>query len=147
MLITKYLSFFILAATKYFAAVLILFADSSTTVSTTFFILFFGGVVGVVVFYFLGKLINKGINALFARWKKNKTPKKAFTKNNRRLLFLKNKYGLIGIATLTPILLSIPLGCFLAARFYRKKNSTIFIMLLSVIVWTVVFSGIKVLLT
>jgi len=146
MLIAKYVSLFVLAATKFLAAVLLLFADNSITTLETFLVLFLGGIIGMVVFYYLGKLINNGVDFLFVWLKIKKTSKKKFTKSNRRIVFLKNKYGLVGITTLTPILLSIPLGCFLASRFYEKKPNTIFIMLLGVIIWTIIFTGIKAIL-
>lgn len=143
MLITKYISLFLLAAIKYFAAVLIFLADKSIDVYFTFFLLLFGGILGIVAFYYLGRIINIGINSFYLRWKKNKTLLKTGSKRNRRLIILKNKYGLIGISVLTPIFLSIPLGCFLASRFYGKKASTLFVMLAGIIGWTIVFTIIK----
>ncbi|PKP47394.1 MAG: hypothetical protein CVT95_05715, partial [Bacteroidetes bacterium HGW-Bacteroidetes-12] len=73
-------------------------------------------------------------------------PKKQFTKKNRWIITLKTKYGLIGISTLSPIFFSIPLGCFLASRFYRNEKKTVFIMLLGVLFWSIVFTVVKIIL-
>ncbi|MEZ5067446.1 MAG: hypothetical protein R2847_02715 [Bacteroidia bacterium] len=41
--------------------------------------------------------------------KKENKPK-IFTKRNRRIITLWRKYGLFGIAFITPVILSIPIG-------------------------------------
>ena len=86
-----------------------------------------GGFVGIYFFAFLsGKLI--------AWWDRNfrssrlssdadeEHKKKVFTKRNRRIVSIKQKYGLIGIAVSTPFLLSIPVGVFLVVRYYRASR-------------------------
>ena len=50
------------------------------------------------------------------------------------------KYGLIGIAFLTPIFLSIPIGTYLALYFFPEKRKTIPILITSVVGWSVVLS-------
>jgi hypothetical protein len=66
---------------------------------------------------------------------------RVFTNKNKRYVRLKQRYGLFGIAFLTPILLSIPIGTFVAIRFYRRKKSTLFALILAVIFWSVVLSS------
>src|SRR5689334_2332909 len=79
------------------------------------------GTFGVVVFMYLSSGILGVLN-----WIKKKTglkrkkPRKVFTKRSRRWVKVKNKYGLFGIAALTPIILSIPIGCFIAMRYYKN---------------------------
>ena len=48
--------------------------------------------------------------------------KKVFTKKNRRIVKLWKKYGEFGVAFLTPIILSIPLGTFIATRYRTVSN-------------------------
>ena len=88
-----------------------------------------GGFIGVIFFYYFSNVLNRLISKLFGKKKK----KNIFSKKVRRFIKIKNKYGLIGIALLTPVVLSIPVGCFIASRFFSKKRITIFAMLLGVV--------------
>ena len=92
-----------------------------------------GGFIGIFFFYYLSNWINRLISKLFKKKKK----KKVFSKKVRRFINIKNKYGLIGISLLTPVLISIPVGCFIASRFFSKKKIAIFIMLGGVVFWSV----------
>jgi hypothetical protein len=65
----------------------------------------------------------------------SKHPKKIFTKFNRRVIRIKHRFGLTGIAILTPIFLSIPIGAFLAERFYKDKKKVITYLSISAIAW------------
>ncbi len=66
--------------------------------------------------------------------------KKISFKQKRRYLWLRENFGLLGIAFLTPILLSIPLGTFLAVRFYNRNIKTLIILILMVIFWSIILS-------
>lgn len=105
-----------------------------------------GGIVGIYFFAFLsGKLI--------AWWNRNfrkkgqpapdagSNGKKTFTKRNRRIVRIKQQYGLIGIALSTPIILSIPLGTFLVVRYYRSNKTKFFYLIVSNVIWSVIYSG------
>lgn len=114
-----------------------------------------GGIFGVFVFTYLIDIIWKGLDLLFNRylmgritrrvrhlWDKlfpnrDKT-KKIFSRKNRFIIHAKKNFGLIGIAVVSPVLLSIPLGVFLAVRFFPDKKKIIFWMSASVVFWTVV---------
>ena len=145
MFLSVYEIFFLLAfsATKFMASALYVLAIKSISLTSTFLILLIGGCIGILVFYFLGAFINQLIDKLLIRWRKNKQPANRFTSANRRIIKIKSKYGLIGISLLTPILFSIPLGCFLATRFFKKSGQTLIIMLLGVVFWTIVLSVTK----
>jgi hypothetical protein len=54
---------------------------------------------------------------------------------------LKHGWGLRGLAALTPILLSIPLGTILAAKYFRHDRRTVPLLLSSVLIWSVVLSS------
>jgi hypothetical protein len=69
-----------------------------------------------------------------------KKQKKIFSNRSKRYVKLKQNFGLGGIAMLTPLILSIPLGTFLAIRFYKRTNKTILTLCMAVLFWSIVFS-------
>ena len=105
-----------------------------------------GGILGIYFFAFLsGKLI-----AWWNRTFKKKSDydhedssngKKTFTKRNRRIVRIKQQYGLLGIALSTPIILSIPLGTFLVVRYYRSSRNKFFYLIVSNVIWSVIYAG------
>lgn len=97
-----------------------------------------GAIVGTVVFTYLSAGILKWWDKLKDRWFASKHPKKIFTKSNRRVIRIKHRFGLIGIAVLTPIFLSIPIGAFLAERFYKDKKKVITYLSISAICWCII---------
>ena len=124
-----------------------------------------GGIIGVLFFTSLSKeIINlwkhfvatsniyKYIgNIFFKIFKKNikkrdvacnvsTHKKKTFTKKNKLIIKIKKQYGLVGIIVLAPPLLSIPLGTFLAVRFYQKNKRIIIYLIISVIFWSIILS-------
>jgi len=97
-----------------------------------------GSVVGSVVFTYLFAGILKWWDRLRHTYFKPKHPKKVFTSFNRRVIRIKHRFGLTGIAILTPIFLSIPIGAFLAERFYKDKKKVITYLSISAIFWCIV---------
>jgi hypothetical protein len=94
-----------------------------------------GGITGIVLFTFL--------SASFLKWrhnyklKRNKNHKKViFTKSTRRIIKIKNRFGLVGIAFITPII-STPIGSFIAEKFYKDKKIVILYLSVSVIFWSI----------
>jgi hypothetical protein len=51
---------------------------------------------------------------------------------------VKNKLGLFGIALLSPVLLSIPLGAFLGEKFFKNKSKVILYLNASILFWFLV---------
>ncbi len=149
MFLSFYEIFFLLAfsATKFMASALYILAIPRISWTSTFLTLLIGGCLGILVFYYLGAFINQLIDKLLIRWRKDKLPAKIFSSSSRRMINVKSKYGLIGISLLTPLLFSIPLGCFLATRFFKKSSHTLIIMLLGVVFWTIVLTFIKFILS
>jgi hypothetical protein len=114
---------------------LVLFKDDFLTF---FLVCTAGGITGNVVFTYLSAAILKRIHAY--RVKRNLIHKKPiFTPFNRRLMKIKQRFGLFGIAAITPLMLSTPLGAFLAERFFKKKKKIILYLSVSVIFWELVF--------
>lgn len=96
-----------------------------------------GGITGNIVF--------TNLSAAILKWRHNYRVKKGkihqkriFTKSNRRIIRIKNRFGLTGLALLTPLLLSTPLGAFLAERFYKDKKKIIIYLSISVTLWSMV---------
>jgi hypothetical protein len=99
-----------------------------------------GGTIGVLAFIYLSKYLWQFLNPLLGKIFETKT---AFTPNNRRIIRVKKRYGLIGIALLTPSLISIPVGCFIAAKFFKNKAQITLYMIVSVVLWTMLLGSIK----
>jgi hypothetical protein len=63
--------------------------------------------------------------------------KKIFTPQNRRLVNIWRRYGLFGIAFLTPVLISIPIGTIVASRLIPNKKKIFLYMFVSITFWSV----------
>ena len=115
-----------------------------------------GGIVGVFVFFFLSRwlilLYTKYFSYYFLRLKTkvygfyNLTmpkfiPARKFTKRNRFIIKIMRKYGLAGIVVLTPVLLSIPVGTFLATRYYSTNRYLLVYLSASVLFWSLFMSS------
>ena len=94
-----------------------------------------GGVIGVFLFSTLSNKINK----LFPKKNKVKRIKKRGIKEAITIKTAR-KYGVYGIAAITPILLSIPIGTLIALRFFPEKKKTIPILMSSVVIWSLILS-------
>jgi hypothetical protein len=65
-----------------------------------------------------------------------------FTRRNRRIVKVWRDYGLIGIALITPVIVSIPIGTFIATRFVPDRKKVLLFMFFSVVFWSVLLSSI-----
>lgn len=68
--------------------------------------------------------------------------KKIFTPRTRRIVRLWTRYGLIGLAVLTPIILSIPIGTFFMTRLEKNKKRILFFMIISITCWSLLLTSI-----
>lgn len=129
------------------------------TFSQTVLVTTIGGILGVIFFFYLSEIIirlfkriwpyikaffnNNEIKPKPVRIKlSSEKPKKNFSRKNKFIVNTRRKYGLWGIAALTPILLSIPLGTFLANKYYSNKKSVLLSLTVSVICWSLIMSSI-----
>lgn len=91
------------------------------------------GIAGSIIYtylsYYIIQLWNKIKKRLFP------SPTKIFTPQNRRIIKIKNRFGLWGIAMLSPVLLSIPLGAFLGEKFFKNKKKVMLYLIASVLFW------------
>lgn len=117
----------------------------------------FGGIAGVIFFYFFSKWLirlyyrfcpivvtyfgGEKARKVYMDGQCKKVGKKKFTRKNKTIVSIRNRYGLIGIILLTPVLLSIPIGAFLAQKYYSKKNHILIYLSLSVIMWSFFISS------
>lgn len=92
-----------------------------------------GGILGIIIFTQIGYDLEKWLVKRFPRWFKR------FTLKNRVLVKLRRNWGIWGISFLTPILLGIPVGVALCLTLTTDKRKIIRPMILSLVVWTLVF--------
>ncbi len=64
---------------------------------------------------------------------------KTFTKKNRRVAVLRRKYGLIGVAALSPIIFTPIGGTVILVGLKAPKDKIIFYMAVSAVFWSIIF--------
>lgn len=94
------------------------------------------GFAGSILYTYLSYYLLQWWKKLKQKW--NKSPQKIFTKQNRRIIRIKNTFGLTGIALLSPILLSIPLGAFVGEKFYKSKKKVITYLNAAILFWFII---------
>ena len=122
--------------------------------------LLIGGIGGFLFFYYLSKYISLGFDylkpriclilpdfvkqriQLFCNQISIKKPIKLFSRKSRWIARLRSSYGFWGIIIATPFLLSIPVGAFLANKYYSKRRFTVVYMIMSIVGWAAVLSGV-----
>jgi hypothetical protein len=105
-----------------------------------------GGIIGIYFFAFLAEKILAWWKRAFRRSNRHiledeQQEKKIFTRKNRRIVRIKQKYGLIGIALITPLLLSIPVGVFLVVRYYNTNRKKFIYLIASNLIWSVIYTS------
>lgn len=101
---------------------------------TTILITVAGTMTVVLGFTYFGDFLR---DRVFRRFFKNK---KRFSERNRKFIRIWRRYGLVGVAALTPILLTPIGGTLLAISFGTPKNRLIFAMFVSASIWSVVLT-------
>ena len=132
----NYFIIFFLSAVKYVIGVgyALTWVDN---IALAFSTVLLGSVTGVFVFTLGGYTLMAYLRQRY-KWKK-----KVFTKVNRLIIKFKKSGGLPIIAVLTPVLFSIPVGCIAAVLIYDNRKKVISYMLVSVVFWTIVLFGSK----
>ena len=112
-----------------------------------------GGVIGFLIYYYISKIViisTKHLKPLAnvvlplklrnhydkyrQKRKLKRKNKKIFTKRNRRIVKICNKYGMYTIILFTPILISLILGAFLLRRYYSDRREAVPLMIVAIIV-------------
>jgi membrane protein DedA with SNARE-associated domain len=138
--ILEIVGLFLMASTKF------LFAPSTAvgfgySYWETILITITGGWFGVLVFFFFGRVVVD----LFMRkyFSKKKTEKPKFTKTNKLIIKVKSNFGIIGLALITPVTISVPVGSILAARYFGENKTAIYILMGSIVFWSFVLTSIS----
>jgi len=121
---------------KYLFGVASIFLTEGISPIVGFLITLSGSMLGVFIYVYAGEWVIEKLAA------KNKN-KKVFSKSTRRLVKIKRSGGLVGIAILTPVLLSIPIGCFLAVTMEHHRFRIIRMMFYSIVSWGILVFGLK----
>jgi len=154
----KLLQILLLSGIKFFFAPLIS-VGYGYNYFQTILITSVGGIIGILFFFFFSRWLirqyNKFCPLIFAGFTGKSVDqakrilnceapdrKKKFSSKSRNLIKLRRKYGYLGIIILTPILLSIPIGAFLAQKYYSKRKSTLLYMSLSIALWSFFISSV-----
>ena len=156
--IFKLLQILVLSGVKFIFAPLISigygFNYFQTVIITTI-----GGILGFLFFFYLSRWIIVQFNQLcpivFSYFTGNSVEKakeilncgdtkkkKAFSRKSRTIVSIRNKYGFLGIVLLTPVLLSIPIGAFLAQKYYSKRSNVLVYLSLSIVLWSFLISSV-----
>ncbi|MCC6818995.1 MAG: hypothetical protein IT245_08905 [Bacteroidia bacterium] len=126
---------FLISGVKYLISVIALLKFSSRAWYWDMLIVSSGGILGCFIFTYLGAALSK----YFSKFHLFK-----FSNNKlRKFIKIKNSYGLFGIAMLSPILISIPVGCIISASFEHDKTKIIRYQIISVLFWSILLFGLK----
>ncbi len=104
-----------------------------------------GGLLGMCVFFLGGKGLLEWFRKRYLRRVQERTskglpPKRIFTRTNRLIVRVKQRYGILGLAMFAPPTLSIPVTALLAAKYFRHDRRTLPTLLVSVLLWSAVLS-------
>jgi len=94
----------------------------------------------------LGSMASVFAFTFFGEWLKTRVlsriggKKKKFTVNSRKFVTIWRKYGIVGVATLMPILLTPIGGTILAVGFGAPRSKIIFYMFISASAWAIIFT-------
>ncbi len=88
-----------------------------------------GGWLGIAIFFYFGKIIIG-----FFSNQRNRKRRRKFTKMNRFIIRVKNKYGLMGLSSIIGII-SVPICSLLAAVYFKDNKKVVPALFLSVVTW------------
>lgn len=132
--ILKYLTVIALSTFKFVAGPLAGIGFGMNIVITSL-LTFTGMMISVIAFSSFNKQIQQLTQRFFVR-----KDKKVFTKRNRQFVTIWSKYGLKGVAFLTPLLLTPIGGTLVANSFSSNKKEIIQLMAISGFFWSFVIT-------
>jgi hypothetical protein len=94
-----------------------------------------GAAFGVLLFYYGGTYLFKWTS----HWK-TKKKKPVFTKGRRRIVHIKNKFGLVGFMAIS-VVISVPITSLLAAKFFKHNKFTPLWLILGYMIWSFILSS------
>jgi hypothetical protein len=143
--ILKGIPLFLLTSVKFLVGVPAAYAAWKMNFWELFVFSSIAGVFGVGLFVYLSDWLFKIWDNFRMRYfppKAKKSKARIFTRRNRQYIKIVRKYGLPGLALLTPTLLSIPVGTILARRFFPSRKLVFLYISISVVLWSVAMSAI-----
>lgn len=154
--ILKYGTVFLIASVKYFWATPYSFG-MKLNVWETFFFMETGGILGFLFFYYFFGFLFKELKLLwpivynftpvlfkvrFEMWRirnrENRIFARKFTKRNKMIVRMRDRYGIWGLVILSPVILSIPIGALLGIKYFRHNHHFIPYMILSILAWGII---------
>ena len=129
----KFLGIYFLCWIKFIAGP-ILGSAAGYNLFTTVFVTVFGMMSSVITFVFAGQKLKKIFESKFPNRKGN------FSKKSRRIVTIWRKYGEIGIAFFTPLILTPIGGTLIMVSFGVTKGRILTQMFISSIFWALLFS-------
>jgi hypothetical protein len=144
----EWFSLFLLTCFKFSFGVPAAYLNFGLNFWQTFLFAFAGGSTGVILNLYLSRLLLLVWFAIRDRIMGKKTQteqprkKKIFSKRSRLMVALLRRYGLPGLALITPPLISIPAGCIIATKLYGKSPKVLSYMIISVAFWSLLFAAI-----
>ncbi|MES2558454.1 MAG: hypothetical protein V4590_01850 [Bacteroidota bacterium] len=141
-LIAKYIAVVLTSSVKYIFGVITALSTGLNFLETLICTVG-GGMLGVIVYLYLWELILKIYRRFFP---KKKTEGIRINKTKRWIVKVIVKYELYGIAFLTPLLLSVPVGVMLAAALEESKWRIKRYMFFSFLGWTLLIYAISALM-
>jgi hypothetical protein len=148
MLWSKYLLFFGLSMIKFLFTP---FGGPAAKLSflETYIFCCSGALLSAAIFYFLSGFFLKRAkenqkNALRISIEKGipLKQKRKFTKVNKLIVKIKRSIGIIGISFYAPLLLSIPVGSIIVAKFYGNEKKTFLLIIVGIAVNGLITTGI-----
>ena len=125
----------VLAGSKYMMAIVVIYA-SDFTFWQSILLAVGGGMLGILIFSYFGEMLKSLFRYYFP--KKNTS---TFSLKNRMLVKVRSGYGLAGIALLTPVFLTVPVGAIMANSIYKNKQQVFVYMFLAFVFWSLLLCG------
>lgn len=119
------------------------------TLIQAFIITTLGAMGGILAFTFVGhgimvawRKLTGSIRSFFLRKRNRKpAPRRKFTGTTRFIARVRQRFGLAGIAFVTPCIISIPVGTLVATGLYRNKPKILAYMFVSLLFWSLLLNG------
>ena len=109
--------------------------------------IFIGAVISAAFFffsaeYFMQRAQNKRIKLLQEALNKGETiaQKRVFSRMNKGVVWLRLRFGKIGICFWAPFLLSVPIGSIIVAKFYGKYSFTFLYVIIGMLINSLITS-------
>lgn len=99
-----------------------------------------GGIAGTFLFTYLGERLRRWLAHYRHKRRQGKGQKPINVRRIRRILRIWHRFGLAGIAALTPPIISPPIGVAIALAFRENRGRIILYMSISVVVWAAIFA-------